>query len=125
MGKYYGSTSVGSYTLIDNSKEALNFSEKAKEKALTAIGMKAVGDWQKEIRDKGLVDTTRFVNSPEYDVDMSRDSVTVGTRINDPEYPVFLELGTSRMSPKPTLKPSIEKNMGSYKGKIEEAYKNA
>lgn len=117
-------TSLGNFKLIDNSKQILNMSEKAKEKALTAIGLKAVGDWQKEIRNQGLVDTARFVNSPRKEVDVSKSHVIVGTDISDPPYPVFLELGTSRMSAKPTLRPSIENNLGSYKGLVEDAYKN-
>lgn len=35
----------------------------------------------------------------------------VGSILKDPEYPVYLEYGTSKMKPRPWLKPAVEKSM--------------
>jgi len=46
-------------------------------------------------------------------------SVVVGTNIQNPPYPFFLELGTSKMEPRPFVRPVFQK----YKGKIVNAMK--
>lgn len=57
-------------------------------------------------------DTGNLRNSIRYEVNGSGKSVCgiVGTTQKDPPYGAYLEYGTSRMAPRPWLKPAMNKN---------------
>lgn len=48
----------------------------------------------------------------------------VGSNIDNPPYPAWLEYGTSRMEPRPWLKPSLEANRDYIKGRFGVAVKD-
>lgn len=56
------------------------------------------------------VDTGTLRRSITYTIDESKMVGKVGSTINDPPYGAYLEFGTSRMKPRPWLKPAIEKS---------------
>lgn len=84
--------------------------DRKKQKILTAIGLKAISIWTKIINLKGVVDTGHFKNTNSYEV--NDKSVSVGAIV---EYAPYLELGTSKMKARPTLKPTILEYKDSYK----------
>lgn len=63
---------------------------------------------------RGLVRTGNYLRSIHHQrvESAARPTVVVGTDIVDPPYPVYLELGTSRMSPKPTARPAFDEKRG-------------
>lgn len=50
-----------------------------------------------------------------------RAEVAIGTDIDDPPYPYFLEFGTSRMSPHPSARPAFDAKKEEAAREIEEA----
>lgn len=58
---------------------------------LKASGALIVANTQDAIRDDGLIDTGAMIGSWDYEV--GKDSVTAGTPIDDPPYPVFQNNG--------------------------------
>lgn len=102
----------------DNSDKILGEWGSKKGKILTAIGLKATEIWAKIITTKKVVDTGRFRNSVNYQV--GEDEVIIGSGI---EYAEFLELGTSKMEARPTLKPTIEEYRETYKNIAEQIMK--
>ena len=96
----------------DNSKKILSEAERKKKKILTAIGLKASTIWTKVIKQKKVVDTGKFSRSPKFELDRSDDNtVIVGSETT---YGIYLELGTSKMKARPTLKPAILDYKDSY-----------
>ena len=61
------------------------------------------------------VDTGTLRRSITYSVDEENLVGYVGSVLNDPPYEVYLEYGTSRMKPRPWLKPATEKSMEKIK----------
>ena len=61
------------------------------------------------------VDTGTLRRSVTYSVDEKNLVGYVGSVINDPPYGAYLEYGTSRMKPRPWLKPATEKSMETIK----------
>ncbi len=61
------------------------------------------------------VDTGTLRRSITYTVDEKNLVGYVGSVINDPPYGVYLEYGTSRMKPRPWLKPATEKSLETIK----------
>lgn len=61
------------------------------------------------------VDTGTLRRSVTYSVDEKNLMGYVGSVINDPPYGAYLEYGTSRMKPRPWLKPATEKSMETIK----------
>ena len=51
-------------------------------------------------------------------------SVIVGTSITDPPYPIFLELGTSRMTARPSCGPAFDAKKQAALKEIGEAFKD-
>lgn len=49
----------------------------------------------------------------------------VGSVITNPPYPTYLEYGTSRMKPRPWLRPSVEKNEEFTRKRFEKAMKDS
>lgn len=107
----------------NNINKVLNEERKAKERILTAIGMKAVSIWQRIITQKKVVDTGRYLNSASYKIVPSENRVDVGSPINNPPYPIYLEVGTSKMKARPTLKPAIMDYSEVYKKLAEQILK--
>lgn len=93
----------------DNSRIVLNEMETKKKLILKAIGLKAVSIWQKIITLKKVIDTGTFRNSCASEV--GKDYVIIG---NPVEYATWLEIGTSKMSARPTLTPTILEYSDSY-----------
>lgn len=98
----------------DNSDEVLRELAEKIPQALTAMGLVA------ESHAKGYcpVDTGRLRNSIANAV--SGNAAYIGTNV---EYAAFVELGTSRMSPRPYLKPAIANHTDEYKRIAEQALK--
>lgn len=61
------------------------------------------------------VDTGTLRRSITYTVDEKNLVGYVGSVINNPPYGVYLEYGTSRMKPRPWLKPATEKSLETIK----------
>ena len=136
-----------SYTFKDNTDEVLSALEKAIENGLTAIGMTAEGHAKRKITSYPAVDTGRLRNSitfalsgekantPTYTdnkngvynysgtaPDDKEKAVYVGTNV---EYGSFVDLGTSKMAPRPFLKPAATEHSEEYKKIMEAALKSA
>lgn len=73
------------------------------------------------------VDNGDLRRSITFEVEERSDSVKgkVGSVINNPPYPVYLEYGTSRMQPRPWLRPSIEKSEDYIRKRYEQALKDS
>jgi HK97 gp10 family phage protein len=61
------------------------------------------------------VDTGTLRRSVTYQVDENELVGYVGSNLKDPPYGAYLEFGTSRMKPRPWLKPATEKSMEKIK----------
>lgn len=103
----------------DNSGRVKSEANKKVKMILTAIGEKAKAIWTQIITQKGIVDTGRFRGS--VDSEVKKESVTIGSRLT---YSVFLELGTSRMRARPSLKPAILDHKETYKKLAEQIWKS-
>lgn len=107
----------------NNALKILDEEQSKKEMILEAIGIKAVDTWRKIIKAKGVIDTSRFINSTTHKVVTSEDRVYIGSPINDPPYPIYLEIGTYKMAARPTLKPALLDYTGIYKDLAEQIFK--
>lgn len=87
------------------------------EQALIAIGMMA----ETHAKEECPVDTGRLRNSITHDVDMSEQAAYIGSNV---EYAAFVELGTSKMAPRPYLRPAAENHSAEYKSIVESALKS-
>ena len=105
-----------SYTYKDNTDEVLSALEKAKKRGLEAIGLVAEG-YAKKITP---VDTGRLRNSISHAVE--KEAAYIGTNV---EYAPYVELGTSKMAPRPFLKPAATDHTKEYKKLMEDSMKNA
>lgn len=92
--------------ITDNSDKFLNALPEQIEQALIAIGITAEGYAKRECP----VDTGRLRNS----ISHARDdnAAYIGTNV---EYAAYVELGTSRMKPRPYLRPAAENHADEYK----------
>lgn len=131
----------------DNTQEFLSLFDSAKKRGLKAIGMTAEGYAKRKITDYPAVDTGRLRNSitfaisgekantPTYTDDKKvvynysgtapdgkEKAVYIGTNV---EYGSFVELGTSKMPPRPFLKPAATEHSAEYKKLMEDSIKNA
>lgn len=96
----------------DNSKKVLDELDIKKTLALNMIGQKAVSIWKMIITDKGIVDTGRFRNSAEFEVDKAESKVVIGSNV---EYAPTLELGGKGRTGRPSLKPTVTEYAEDYK----------
>lgn len=104
--------------LFDNSDEFQEAFEAAIEKSLEEIGLTAEANAKLEIT-KAVYDTPE---SPSYKrTGRLRNSIShtddgkaayIGTNV---EYAPYVELGTSRMGPRPYLKPAVLNHVDEYK----------
>jgi HK97 gp10 family phage protein len=109
-------------TFTDNSNEILSAAKNAKERALFRIGESVVTKWRGIIDEKHIIDTGRFKGSTDHYEE--EDATIIGSKLKDPPYSIYLELGTSKMAARPSLKPAILDNKAQIKQIIEEEYKN-
>lgn len=116
-----------SVNLIDNSDEVRNALTEVLEKALTEIGIEAEAHAKEIITEKGAVDTGRLRNSITWAVGgesahaagysgtapkKDEPCVYIGSNV---EYAEWIENGTSRMKPRPFLRPAVEDFADEYK----------
>ena len=131
----------------DHTAEFLTALDKAIDNGLEAIGMTAEGHAKRKITQYPAVDTGRYRNSITFAIsgekpqnntykddsgntyeysgtapDDNDPAVYIGTNV---EYGPFVELGTSKMSPRPSLKPAATGHSDEYKRIMDEALKNA
>lgn len=105
----------------NNTDKVLSEFEKAKEQILFEMGEMFVDAWRGVIDAKHVIDTGRFKNSTDHAEDT--DSTYVGTPLNDPPYPIYLETGTSKMKARPTLRPAVLENADKAKQIAEDIMK--
>lgn len=113
-------------SITDNTDEVKKALPEQIERALIAIGLAAESNAKKEITTavynqpeskSGYVRTGRLRNSITNVVEMAEQAVYIGTNV---EYAAFVELGTSRMAPRPYLRPAIENHAAEYKELFEQ-----
>lgn len=104
-----------SYTIKDNTKEVLAAMEKALETGLEAVGLTAEGYAKRATP----VDTGNLRNSITHTHD-GKDAY-IGTNV---EYAPYVELGTSKMSARPYLKPAATEHGEEYRRLLEAAMKS-
>lgn len=138
----------------DNSDLIVDALEKAINDGLTAIGMTAEGHAKRKITSYPAVDTGRLRNSITFALaggkahvetykaykraegEKKRKTYTyVGTAPDDKEkavyigsnveYAPYVELGTSKMPPRPFLKPAATEHADEYKRIFKESLENA
>lgn len=102
--------------ITDNSGEFLKALPEQIEQALTSIGLTAESYAKRDCP----VDTGRLRNSIANAVRVDEKAVYIGTNV---EYAAFVELGTSRMKPRPYLKPAATGHVAEYKSLTEKALK--
>lgn len=111
-------------TITDNSQAILDALPPAKERALEAIGMQAEANAKIEVTravydtpesKSGYIRTGALRNSISHAYDS--DSAYVGTNL---EYAPYVEMGTSKMPPRPFIRPAVENYMDEYKALAEE-----
>lgn len=102
--------------LTDNTKEVLEAAYDAWAAGLEAIGLAA----EAYAKQACPVDTGRLRNSISHDAD--EEAAYIGTNV---EYAPYVELGTSRMAPRPYLRPAAEDHSDEYRSLMELAMKNA
>ena len=99
---------------MKNNKDEINAELASKvPKLLEALGIEAEGNAVSEITEMEAVDTGRLRASISHAVD--GDDVYIGTNV---EYAPYVELGTSKMVPRPFLHDAISKYTDDYKAII-------
>lgn len=97
-----------SITIIaDNRAAAINALQSQIETAMDAVGAACEG----YAKAACPVDTGRLRNSITHALSDGGKTVTVGTNV---EYGQFVELGTSRMRPRPYLRPAAQNHVSDY-----------
>ena len=81
--------------------------------ALKSGGMVVANRAKEIITEKGLIKSgtmKRSIHAEPVENESGDLSVRIGTNIQDPPYPFYLEFGTKRMSPKPFLRPALDES---------------
>ena len=102
----------------DNTDEMKHKKDEAVERALEMIGMQC----ENYAILACPVDTGRLKNSLTHKVHAKEESVVIGT---DVEYAPYVEMGTSRMSAQPYLRPAVSNHMDEYASMAETVIGNA
>ena len=97
--------------------EVLNELQQAKLRALETIGLVAEGYAKEKIREVGAYDTGRLWNSISHAVSESEQAAVIGTNV---EYAPYVELGTSKMDPRPYLQPAATNHIDEYRQIVDE-----
>lgn len=92
----------------DNTQTWLDHFKSATGQALDEIGMVAEG----YAKRKCPVDTGNLVNSINHQVDYLGKKVYVGTNV---EYAPYVEMGTSKQTAQPYLRPAAQEHGSTYK----------
>ena len=108
-------------------KRVLDSTFKQIVKNMTTAAIFLEGEDKRGIRNYPLVDEGRYLNSISHNVESNERKQTVsakvGSTIKEPKYPTFLEFGTSKMSPKPVIRPVWNKNLNKIKKIIADGVK--
>lgn len=114
-------------SLTDNSDLIKDALEDQVEQALTAVGITAENNAKREITravydtpesKSGYVRTGRLRNSLTHEVAMNEKAVYIGSAV---EYAAYVELGTTRMRPRPYLRPAVTNYTDEYKNLVKQA----
>lgn len=104
--------------LDDFSEDVVMALANALERGMIAIGETA----EKYAKEIVPVDTGRLRNSITYLVDKERAEVYIGSNV---EYAAPVELGTSRMRPRPYLAPAATQHNEEYRQLVKDSLENA
>lgn len=117
-----GLTASDSSTLVEvresNAEQIEAAMDKATAKALTMIGQKAEGYAKMNCPTR----TGRLKNSITNVIDMEANEVYIGTNV---EYGPYVELGTSRRSPHPYLRPAAADHADEYRAILKSCMESA
>jgi len=102
--------------ITDNSGEFLKEMPQKLERAMIAIGLTA----ESYAKQDCPVDTGRLRNSITHAVESKEQAVYIGTNV---EYAAYVELGTSRQTAQPYLKPAASEHSSEYREIVEQAMK--
>lgn len=114
--------------VTDNSPQVLSALDRQIEQALIAIGITAESNAVKEV-DRAVYDTPASPNyirtgdlrkSITHELALEEQAVIVGCT-NIVKYAGYVELGTSKMRPRPFIKPAVENYINEYKALAEQA----
>jgi len=100
-----------------NKRQVKQRMQKANERMLNAVGIAA----REHVKLLTPVDTGMLRASIGYASDDK--SVIVGSELTTEDYPVYVELGTSRMDAQPYIEPGIKLNRSNLKKVAERNYK--
>lgn len=96
----------GNIHFEDNSRQATNRLTEIEEQILLA--------WGEVLVDATVlltpVDSGTLRDSIEYEVNENKKEVKYGSTLTDEDYPVFIELGTSKMEAQPYIEPALDNN---------------
>lgn len=113
--------------ITDNSDEFAKALPEQIEQALIAIGITAETKAKEEVTkvvydtpERGYIRTGNLRNRITHEVLTGENAVVIGERL---EYAPLVELGTSKMKPRPFLRPAIMNNVDEYKKLAEQALK--
>lgn len=110
------------FKFTDNTNDVLNAMQAVKSLMLEDMGRTAEGHAKVELgKTPKRIDTGNLRNSIAHQVDMTEDSVSVGTNV---EYGIYVHEGTRKMTPNRFLRNSIMMYADQYKRIIMRHLKN-